>query len=73
MAYSPITENYIEKLTKVALDNLDIDTLEKTGHDGLDFHEVAVWQVKRALVQAFELGWAECNEENRLCDEIGLY
>lgn len=47
----------IEKaLEKIAQDNLDIETLKTRKSDELDFHEVAVWGIKAALIEAFELG-----------------
>ena len=36
--------------------HMNIETLTERRMDSLDFHEVAVWQVKSALRAAFELG-----------------
>jgi len=36
-----------------------METLETRNSDGLDFHEVSVWGVKKALEMAYELGRAE--------------
>ena len=43
-------------LTGIAQKNLDIETLETRKSDGLDFHDVAVWDIKRALEDAFIAG-----------------
>ena len=40
----------------IARDLLGIETLEERKSDSLDFHEVAVWQVRDALAAAFEAG-----------------
>ena len=41
---------------KLAKEILDIDTLETRNSDGLDFHEVSVWDIRDALKAAFESG-----------------
>ena len=46
-------ENLLEQ---IALDHLFIDTLETRNSDRMDFHEVSVWGVKRALMAAYEAG-----------------
>lgn len=43
-------------LEKIAKDELDIETLETRKKDILDFHDVSVWGVKKALELAFEAG-----------------
>lgn len=43
-------------LTGIAQKNLNIETLETRKSDGLDFHDVAVWEIKRALEDAFIAG-----------------
>lgn len=40
----------------IARDTLGIETLEERKRDGLDFHELAVWQIEKALAAAFEAG-----------------
>ena len=42
--------------TKIAKEKLGIETLEDRGSDGLDFHEVGVWSLKKALEAAYEAG-----------------
>ena len=45
-----------ELITKIANDVLNIDSLETQNSDDLDFHNVAVWEVKQALEKEFTLG-----------------
>lgn len=47
-----------KKLETIAKEHLFIETLETRNSDGLDFHEVSVWGVKKALEMAYELGRA---------------
>ena len=44
----------ILKIAKGAI--FDLETLERRGHDSLDFHEVSVWGFKEALEAAYQLG-----------------
>lgn len=50
-----------ELFEMIALEHLGIGTLETRRSDSLDFHDVAVWDVKRALEAAFEAARAEAN------------
>ena len=43
-------------LTKIATKHLDVKTLEAQASDELDFHEVAVWNIKIALIDAYFAG-----------------
>lgn len=43
-------------LEKIAKKHLFIDTLETRNRDSLDFHDVSVWGVAKALEEAYELG-----------------
>lgn len=43
-------------LSDIALKILDIPTLESRNSDSLDFHEVCVFSLKRALEAAFQAG-----------------
>ena len=45
-----------ETLTKVAKEILDLETLETRGQDDLDFHDLAVWNIQKALVEAYNCG-----------------
>ena len=46
-------------LTQIASEHLFIDTLETRKRDQLDFHDVAVWSVRKALEAAYLAGVAE--------------
>jgi hypothetical protein len=43
-------------IDRIARENLLIDTLTERKHDDLDFHEVAVWNVRQALERAYAAG-----------------
>ncbi len=45
-----------EIIAQIAKDYLHIDTLDTQNSDGLDFHEVAVWSIRKALQAAFDAG-----------------
>ena len=40
----------------IAKTELRIDTLETRNSDSLDFHEISVWSIKRALEKAYTYG-----------------
>lgn len=42
--------------SRIAREVLGLDTLETRHSDGLDFHDLAVWQIRKALVAAYEAG-----------------
>lgn len=42
-----------QSLDSIAQEYLDIPTLEERKSDSLDFHDVAVWQLKAALARAY--------------------
>lgn len=52
-----------KKFEAIAEKHLHIDTLESRNIDSLDFHEVSVWGVKRALEAAYELGKKETKDK----------
>ncbi len=45
-------------LTEIAQQHLGLDTLETRRADHLDFHEVAVWALRNALLAAYAAGMA---------------
>jgi hypothetical protein len=45
-------------LTALAKEHLHIETLETRNSDSLDFHDVAVWSVRDALLAAYKAGKA---------------
>jgi len=51
------TTRQIEReLARIAKKDLGVETLQTRNSDGLDFHNLAVWQLRAALLAAFELG-----------------
>ncbi len=57
---STMTKRQPEKLnallTEIAKEELFVETLEKRWSDNLDFYDVSVWGIKRALERAYEAG-----------------
>ena len=51
----PVTQD-TQTIETIANQMLGIDTLETRNRDGLDFHDLAVWQIKAALEAAFAAG-----------------
>jgi hypothetical protein len=49
-------DNPFDVLEQIARDHLDIETLEERGRDALDFHEVSVWSLTKALQHAYDAG-----------------
>ena len=47
--------------TEIARKHLNIDTLIERKSDSLDFHEVAVWNMRAALEAAFAAGKASAD------------
>jgi len=43
-------------LNQIAKKSLNISTLVTRRSDSLDYHELAVWQIKAALSQAYDAG-----------------
>lgn len=43
-------------LEKIARETLGLETLETRKSDSLDFHDLAVWQIQKALQAAFAAG-----------------
>ena len=41
---------------KIAQDVLGLETLETRNADSLDFHDLAVWQIREALERAYQAG-----------------
>ncbi len=49
-------QNIDQLLTEIAKKHLNLETLETRNSDSLDFHDVAVWSLKKALQEAYEAG-----------------
>lgn len=47
------------QLETIAAQHLRIETLQARNMDNLDFHEVSVWSLEKALKAAFEAGQAQ--------------
>ncbi len=45
-------------IQQIAREELGLETLDARHSDQLDFHELAVWQIKKALLKAYEAGLA---------------
>jgi|LakMenEpi03Aug12_release.lakeMendotaPanAssembly.Ray.scaffolds.fasta_scaffold19238_11 hypothetical protein len=46
-----------EIVKDIAKEHLGLETLEAQGLDRLDFHDLSVWQIKKALQEAFYAGF----------------
>lgn len=54
-----LREDFNRVIEKIAKDNIvGLETLETRKSDDLDFHDVAVWCLKKALEDAFIAGMA---------------
>lgn len=51
-----IKDIFNEIKTKIAQKHLNVHTLEERKNDNLDFHTCAVWNIKKALEEAFMAG-----------------
>ena len=51
--------NLIEKIAKKHF--LTVETIKTRKSDSLDFHDVAIWEIKSALDEAFRSGATFCN------------
>lgn len=49
-------QNQAAAVEKIARDVLGLETLETRKSDGLDFHDLAVWNIKAALEAAYKAG-----------------
>jgi hypothetical protein len=54
-----ISKKLNKKLTEIAIKELDLQTLEEQKSDEFDFHVLGVWDIKRALLAAYEAGKKE--------------
>jgi hypothetical protein len=51
-----ITKPQAARIEAIAMKHFDVATLETRKSDSLDFHEIAVWEMKAALEAAFAAG-----------------
>jgi len=55
-------------ISYIAENSCNVETLETQSSDELDFHDIAVWNIKEALEMAFKAGQEYNNsEEEELC------
>lgn len=59
-------------IKNLALENFRIETLKTRNSDGLDFYEVAVWQVKAALEEAYKAGFEAAQKRQVLSTRDGV-
>ena len=45
-----------DKMKEIASKYLSVETLDVQNSDDKDFHDLAVWDIERALIAAFEAG-----------------
>jgi len=57
-------------LAEIARDVLGIETLESRKSDDLDFHDLAVWSIEKALQAAYEAGQANANVYRATATEV---
>ncbi|HYW37378.1 MAG TPA: hypothetical protein VE957_04630 [Terriglobales bacterium] len=57
-------------LDRIAREILRLETLETRRRDRLDFHDLAVWQIKDALQAAYKAGAESTSRERRLTREL---
>lgn len=55
-----------QEIDSIAKKYLGIDTLRERMSDELDFHNIAVWDLKEALLEAYTLGANSLNKEDNL-------
>jgi len=48
----------LKTIQRIAKDELGIGTLDARHSDALDFHNLAVWQIQKALTAAYAAGMA---------------
>lgn len=52
-------------IADIAKQHLGLSTLETRRSDSLDFHDLAVWQLRAALEAAYRAGLAAAKKEER--------
>ena len=56
-----------KQIAKIARDVLGLDTLETRRSDRLDFYDLAVWKIRKALADAYLAGMGD---SQRLVDRV---
>jgi hypothetical protein len=50
-------------LLEIAKSCFKVDTLKRRGRDDLDFKDVGVFSMRRAIEEAYKLGWIDAQQE----------
>ena len=64
MAKPTLSNVALEQIEHIAATVLSLETLEARNRDRLDFHELAVWQIKEALEAAYLAGMVDHHRRN---------
>ena len=48
----------VQGIVDIAKRHFFVETLDTRNSDGLDFHDVAVWSIRAALIEAYAAGLA---------------
>jgi hypothetical protein len=59
MSHSVITKDVSKLLEEIAKKHLGVSTLDTRNMDGLDFYDVAIWEIKKALEVAYQCGMGD--------------
>ena len=51
-----LSQDFDRLIEQIAKKNINVETLKTRNSDSLDFHNVAVWSIKKALEEAFIAG-----------------
>jgi hypothetical protein len=59
-----------ENVRRIALKHLDLLTLKRRYRDDLDFHDLAVWEIRTALKEAYKAGAKRTPRERQITREL---
>ena len=60
----------MKTIDRIAREILGLETLERRNSDSLDFHDLSVWEIKRALEAAYTAGGRQAKVRKALRDLI---
>lgn len=53
-----------EQITKIVQNNFyGIETIKTRNSDSLDFHDVAIWSIRSAIVEAYNTGYTQAIQD----------
>jgi hypothetical protein len=52
-------------IEEIARDHLGLETIDSRNDDNSDFKELSVWQISKALEEAFDAGYKMCRQSLR--------